>query len=219
MTDDFPTRRAILATGVLAAGACSRSTPASPRRRSIPTPECHDGDAATLRQTEGPFFKPSSPERADLIEPGMAGQPIELVGFVLDARLQAGAGRAGRSVAGGRQGRLRQFRLPPARPPACRRRGALPFPHHRAGATIRAARATSTSRSQPPARAPAHHAALFPRRGGKPPGRPVPQGAVDTHRQERRVRSPDASISCSTCVSSMRMILSENRFPLFGIMR
>jgi protocatechuate 3,4-dioxygenase beta subunit len=37
----------------------------------------------TLRQTEGPFFKPSSPERAELIEPGMAGQPIDLVGFVL----------------------------------------------------------------------------------------------------------------------------------------
>ena len=36
-----------------------------------------------MRQTEGPFFKPSSPERAELIEPGMAGQPIELVGFVL----------------------------------------------------------------------------------------------------------------------------------------
>ncbi|TMI98750.1 MAG: intradiol ring-cleavage dioxygenase [Alphaproteobacteria bacterium] len=47
------------------------------------TPECHDGDTATVRQTEGPFFKPSSPERAELIEPGMAGQPIELVGFVL----------------------------------------------------------------------------------------------------------------------------------------
>ena len=36
-----------------------------------------------MRQTEGPFFTPMSPERAELIEPGMAGQPIELVGFVL----------------------------------------------------------------------------------------------------------------------------------------
>jgi protocatechuate 3,4-dioxygenase beta subunit len=48
-----------------------------------PTPECHDGGAATLRQTEGPYFKPMSPERADLIEPGTGGQPIDLVGFVL----------------------------------------------------------------------------------------------------------------------------------------
>jgi protocatechuate 3,4-dioxygenase beta subunit len=48
-----------------------------------PTPACHDGDAPTVRQTEGPFFKPSSPQRTDLIEPGMKGQPIELAGFVL----------------------------------------------------------------------------------------------------------------------------------------
>jgi protocatechuate 3,4-dioxygenase beta subunit len=48
-----------------------------------PTPECSDGAAATQRQTEGPFFKPMSPERADLIEAGIKGQPIELVGFVL----------------------------------------------------------------------------------------------------------------------------------------
>jgi hypothetical protein len=33
------------------------------------TPECHDNHETTIRQTEGPFFRPSSPERADLIEP------------------------------------------------------------------------------------------------------------------------------------------------------
>ena len=49
-----------------------------------PTPACHDGDEPTQVQTEGPFFKPRSPERADLIEPGMKGRPIELTGFVLD---------------------------------------------------------------------------------------------------------------------------------------
>jgi protocatechuate 3,4-dioxygenase beta subunit len=48
------------------------------------TPACHDGDEPTPRQTEGPFFKPRSPERADLIEAGMKGRPIELTGFVLD---------------------------------------------------------------------------------------------------------------------------------------
>jgi protocatechuate 3,4-dioxygenase beta subunit len=82
MTHDFPTRRAMLTSGVLAAGGflaldTSLAQPLSP------TPECRDADEPTLRQTEGPFFKPSSPERADLIEPGMAGQPIDLVGFVL----------------------------------------------------------------------------------------------------------------------------------------
>jgi protocatechuate 3,4-dioxygenase beta subunit len=80
---EFPTRRSILSSGVLIAGGLLPLNVALGQAPLNPTPECHDGDAATLRQTEGPFFKPSSPERADLIEPGMAGQPIELVGFVL----------------------------------------------------------------------------------------------------------------------------------------
>ena len=48
-----------------------------------PTPACHSGEAPTVRQTEGPFFKPRTPERIELIETGMAGQPIEITGFVL----------------------------------------------------------------------------------------------------------------------------------------
>ena len=80
---DFPTRRSILATSALAASGFLTLDGALAQAPLNPTPECHDGDAATLRQTEGPFFTPSSPERAELIEPGMAGQPIELVGFVL----------------------------------------------------------------------------------------------------------------------------------------
>ena len=78
-----PTRRSILATGALAASGFLTLDEALAQAPLAPTPECHDGDAATLRQTEGPFFKPSSPERAALIEPGMPGQPIELAGFVL----------------------------------------------------------------------------------------------------------------------------------------
>jgi protocatechuate 3,4-dioxygenase beta subunit len=80
---NFPTRRFLLATGAVAAGALFTRDSSLAQAPLVPTPECHDGDAATIRQTEGPFFKPSSPERADLIEPGMAGQPIELAGFVL----------------------------------------------------------------------------------------------------------------------------------------
>jgi protocatechuate 3,4-dioxygenase beta subunit len=48
-----------------------------------PTPSCHDGDAPTPREIEGPYFKPSSPLRGDLREPGMAGRPVELSGQVL----------------------------------------------------------------------------------------------------------------------------------------
>ena len=81
---DTPTRRAVLGAGaVFAAGsmlAIGRSVAQAPLAA---TPACHDGNEATLAQTEGPYFKPSSPERIKLLEAGMAGQPIELVGFVL----------------------------------------------------------------------------------------------------------------------------------------
>ena len=56
------------------------------------TPACHDGDEATLPQTEGPYFKPSSPERIELFETGMAGQPIELIGLVLSRACKPHAG-------------------------------------------------------------------------------------------------------------------------------
>jgi len=82
MTEQL-TRRLVLATGVLAAGGLLELDDARAQLPLDPTPQCHDGGAATLRQTEGPFFKPSSPERAELIEPGMPGRPIELLGFVL----------------------------------------------------------------------------------------------------------------------------------------
>ena len=48
-----------------------------------PTPQCHDGDEPTVRQGEGPFFKPSSPQRADLVEPGAKARLVELNGYVL----------------------------------------------------------------------------------------------------------------------------------------
>jgi protocatechuate 3,4-dioxygenase beta subunit len=79
----FPTRRTVLASSALAASGFFTLDTSLAQAPLNPTPECRDGDAATLRQTEGPYFKPSSPERVELIEPGMAGQPIELTGFVL----------------------------------------------------------------------------------------------------------------------------------------
>ena len=80
---DTPTRRAVLGAGLFAAGSLVRIDGGVAQAPLPATPACHDGDEATLLQTEGPFFKPSSPEQAELIEKGMAGQPIELVGFVL----------------------------------------------------------------------------------------------------------------------------------------
>src|SRR5882724_9491909 len=88
------TRRNLLATGAFAAGGLLTLDLAAAQAQAPldPTPECRDGGAVTLRQTEGPFFKPSSPERIQLIEPGMAGQPIELIGFVLSRSCKPVAG-------------------------------------------------------------------------------------------------------------------------------
>src|SRR3954454_8833456 len=47
---------------------------------AAPTPQCHDGDEATIRQTEGPYFKPSSPQRADLVEPDAMARLVEING-------------------------------------------------------------------------------------------------------------------------------------------
>ena len=80
---DTPTRRTVLGAGVFAASSLLTLDSGMAEGPLDLTPACHDGDAMTLAQTEGPYFKPSSPERIELIEEGMAGQPIELAGFVL----------------------------------------------------------------------------------------------------------------------------------------
>jgi protocatechuate 3,4-dioxygenase beta subunit len=79
-----PTRRRfLLSIGVVASGweLCNPDTALA--EELAPTPSCHDGDESTVRQTEGPFFKPRSPERSDLRAPGASGRPLELSGFVL----------------------------------------------------------------------------------------------------------------------------------------
>ena len=87
-----PTRRHVLGAGVVAAGSMFGISGSLAQAKLAPTPACHDGDEPTIAQTEGPFFKPSSPERIELLEAGMAGQPIELAGFVLTRACQPVAG-------------------------------------------------------------------------------------------------------------------------------
>jgi protocatechuate 3,4-dioxygenase beta subunit len=89
---DTPTRRTILGAGAFAAGSLLGIGSGTAQAPLAPTPACRDGDEPTLAQTEGPFFKPSSPERIELIEAGMAGQPIELIGFVLTRNCKPIAG-------------------------------------------------------------------------------------------------------------------------------
>jgi protocatechuate 3,4-dioxygenase beta subunit len=79
-----PTRRRfLLNTGMLAAGSELSCADVVLSQELAPTPSCHDGNEPTVRETEGPFFKPRSPERSDLREPGAEGSPFELSGFVL----------------------------------------------------------------------------------------------------------------------------------------
>ena len=82
--DRFLSRRRVLAAGASAAtGLVLFPRTVFAQQDLSPTPACHDGDEPTLPETEGPFFKPKSPQRGDLREPGIAGRPIDLSGVVL----------------------------------------------------------------------------------------------------------------------------------------
>src|SRR5262249_50639255 len=74
-----PTRRRVLGA-LAAAGFGFDDAFAQPL---APTPQCHDGDEPTVRQTEGPYFKPSSPLRAEFVELGSTARRVELSGQVL----------------------------------------------------------------------------------------------------------------------------------------
>ena len=65
----------------LALGSASDALAQSPPLRA--TPSC--GSEPTPRQTEGPYFKPASPRRASLLEPGMAGTKVVVSGRVVSA--------------------------------------------------------------------------------------------------------------------------------------
>jgi protocatechuate 3,4-dioxygenase beta subunit len=64
--------------------AAPTTSPATTAAGALPpTPACDDGDDPTPAQTEGPYFTPDSPERASLLEAGMAGDRLTLAGTVL----------------------------------------------------------------------------------------------------------------------------------------
>ncbi len=102
---------ALLAAGLLVAAACSGEggttvgvaeptpTPAaagavaatSPATADGPMASCHDL-TPTPAQTEGPYYKPGSPQRASLLEPGMTGTRLVITGLVVDSGCQPIAG-------------------------------------------------------------------------------------------------------------------------------
>jgi protocatechuate 3,4-dioxygenase beta subunit len=79
----FPSRRRVLVAGALAATGLVLRVDDGFSQGLVPTPACHDGDEPTVHEDEGPFFKPRSPQRGNLREPGVTGRPVELSGLVL----------------------------------------------------------------------------------------------------------------------------------------
>ena len=63
-------------------------TPSAPVQGSAPTPACASPADLTPPMTEGPYFTANSPERASLLEPGMAGTKLVLTGYVLTTDCQ-----------------------------------------------------------------------------------------------------------------------------------
>jgi protocatechuate 3,4-dioxygenase beta subunit len=80
----FASRRGVLTSGIVAAAglALNRHEVFAQQKPTL-TPGCQDGDEPTLPETAGPYFKPQSPLRSNLREPGIIGRPVELSGVVL----------------------------------------------------------------------------------------------------------------------------------------
>ena len=76
-------RRFVFNTGILVAGWKLSSAGVALTQELTATPDCRDSDEPTVPETEGPFFKPKSPQRSDLREPATKGKPFELSGYVL----------------------------------------------------------------------------------------------------------------------------------------
>jgi protocatechuate 3,4-dioxygenase beta subunit len=80
----FVSRRRVLAGGIATAtGLVLSAHEAFAQQDRAPTPGCQDGDEPTIPETAGPYFKPQSPLRSDLREPGIVGRRVELSGQVL----------------------------------------------------------------------------------------------------------------------------------------
>lgn len=101
---DGPSRKTLFQAAFVAAPAAALlsaagAAPALARDRDAggslldPTPQCDDGDHPTPPQMEGPYFKPNSPNRSDLVVPGHPGVPLAVSGYVFtrDCRPVAGA--------------------------------------------------------------------------------------------------------------------------------
>ena len=92
---DHPSRRLILKRAIGVGGlalSAQYATPLFAQGIAPPTPECRDGDDPTEPAIEGPFFKPRSPERSDLVERATRGRIYQLEGLVLTRHCRPVAG-------------------------------------------------------------------------------------------------------------------------------
>ena len=85
--DFILTRRGFLAASLIVSDMLFYGTTASLDAVAAtvelePTPACRDTDDITPPQTAGPFYKPRSPERKSLLEPGVQGSRVVLEGLV-----------------------------------------------------------------------------------------------------------------------------------------
>ena len=69
------------------AGSGSTTVPASTTTGAQTTTSACSG-TPTPAQTEGPYYKPGSPERASLRESGLAGTPLTITGYVFSTACQ-----------------------------------------------------------------------------------------------------------------------------------
>ena len=83
--DDRPSRRFLLKSTLAASGVLiGASQPVRVLAQgAAPTPQCRDNDDPTEEQIEGPFFKPRSPLRNDLVISGSRAKIVTLEGRVL----------------------------------------------------------------------------------------------------------------------------------------
>ena len=76
-------RADMLAAADAARRASSPDSKPGPSGRALaPTPECGDDDEPTPPAIEGPFFRPRSPRRTSLLEPGVKGTRMVVTGRV-----------------------------------------------------------------------------------------------------------------------------------------
>jgi protocatechuate 3,4-dioxygenase beta subunit len=76
-------RTVIIASAAAATGITIGARETFAQAQLTPTPACGAESGPTIRQTEGPFFTPNSPQRQSLLEAGVTGRMLELSGFVL----------------------------------------------------------------------------------------------------------------------------------------